>query len=270
MNVGFARADELRYALVGMRSDGTILKAEDVALGYGRATVLRAVALQVTRGDFWFLLGPNGAGKTTFLRSLLGLVETRAGRLERASDLTLQRIGFVPQRCNMNPSLPTTVREFVTLGLVGLSVNGKEAKERLEEALTAMALGGMESRDYWSLSGGMRQRALLARALVRRPILLLLDEPTSGLDPTTEESLLRCLVRLNADQRLTMLFVTHDLSLAMRYATHAALFHDGAVVAGTREAVLTPENLQRVYGMDLGTARMALESPPLPVLGGHV
>jgi ABC-type Mn2+/Zn2+ transport system ATPase subunit len=252
-----------------MRADATILKAEGLALGYGRTTVLRDVTLQVARGEFWFLLGPNGAGKTSFLRSVLGLLEPRAGRLERAAALTLQCIGFVPQRCNMNASLPTTVREFVSLGMVGIPLDAEERSDRLQEALATMALRGMESRDYWSLSGGMRQRALLARALVRRPTLLLLDEPTSGLDPTTEELLLQSLARLNAEQGLTMLFVTHDLSLAMRYATHVALFHDAALVAGPRETVLTPENLQRVYGMDPVAARAALESAPHPMLGGH-
>jgi len=246
-----------------------LLQAEKLVLGYGRDIVLRDVGLAVERGEFWFLLGPNGAGKTSFLRCVLGLLGPRGGRLQRAADLTLQRIGFVPQRCDMNPTLPTTVREFVALGTVGLSLSRRERSERLEEALGTMALSGMDARDYWSLSGGMRQRALLARALVRRPVLLLLDEPTSGLDPTTEEALLQSLACLNAERRLTMLFVTHDLGVAKRYATHAALFHDGEVVAGRRENVLTPANLKRVYGMDLETARLALGAAPIHTLGGH-
>jgi ABC-type Mn2+/Zn2+ transport system ATPase subunit len=246
-----------------------LVKAEKLVLGYGREVVLRDVSLEIERGELWFLLGPNGAGKTSFLRSVLGLLQPRGGRLQRASELTLQRIGFVPQRCEMNPTLPTTVREFVALGTVGLSLSGRERSDRLEEALGTMTLSGMDGRDYWSLSGGMRQRALLARALVRRPLLLLLDEPTSGLDPTSEESLLQSLASLNTGRRLTMLFVTHELGVAKRYATHAALFHDAEVLAGPREKVLTPENLERVYGMDRETARLALGPAPLHTLGGH-
>jgi len=106
----------------------------------------------------------------------------------------------------------------------------------------------MQARSYWALSGGQRQRALIARALVRHPALLVLDEPTTGLDLAAEASVLEFLAALNADDGLTVLVVTHDLYLATRYATHAALFHGGTVLAGPRDTVLCGANLTRVYG----------------------
>ena len=109
--------------------------------------------------------------------------------------------------------------------------------------------GAPGERDHGSLSGGQRQRALLARALIRRPRTLLFDEPTSGLDLTAEHALLRLLERLHQEEGLTVVVVTHDLSLAARYATHVAAFHQGSVTAGTRDVVLTDEILRRVYGM---------------------
>ncbi|HSJ98476.1 MAG TPA: ATP-binding cassette domain-containing protein, partial [Myxococcota bacterium] len=135
-------------------------------IGYGARTVLDHVDWEVRAGESWFLLGANGSGKTTLLRTVLGLLPLQAGRLERDPErASLARIGFVPQRCEMNPALPTTVGEFVTLGLVGLRVARGEREARLVEALARAGLAGLAERSYWALSGGQRQRALVARAL---------------------------------------------------------------------------------------------------------
>ena len=111
-----------------------------------------------------------------------------------------------------------------------------------------MGLGDLLRRDVRSLSGGQRQRALLARALVRRPALFVLDEPTAGLDPPAQERLLQAIVDLHATERIAICFVTHDLELAARHATHVALFQGGQVVAGRREAVLDRAGLERTFG----------------------
>jgi ABC-type Mn2+/Zn2+ transport system ATPase subunit len=227
-----------------------ILAAEHLVLGYGTHRVLSDVNLAVGRAESWFLLGKNGAGKTTFLKAVLGLVAPQSGSLRLDPSLaSRQRIGVVPQRCDLNPSLPTTVREFVTLGLVGLRVPRREEKERLAWALEQTNLGDRRDSQYWNLSGGMRQRALVARALIRRPSLLILDEPTNGLDPANEESLLRLFAHLNQRDGTTLLFVTHDVDVAARYGTHVALFHGGNVVAGLRSEALNDANLERIYGL---------------------
>ncbi len=112
----------------------------------------------------------------------------------------------------------------------------------------------MARRDFWALSGGQRQRALLARALVRRPALLVLDEPTNGLDLSTEDALLNFLADLNHEEGTTLLVVTHDLAVAGRYARNVVLVHGGGTVAGPRERVLTPEHLERAYGVAVDVA----------------
>jgi ABC-type Mn2+/Zn2+ transport system ATPase subunit len=227
-----------------------IVRTAGLRLGYGRRTVLTHVDFQMRLGEFWFFLGPNGEGKTTMLRALLGMVRPRAGQLWIHPELgQRQRIGFVPQRCDINPTLPTTVREFVLLGLVGIDTDRREGAVRLAWALETVGLGGLEGKDYWLLSGGQRQRALVARALVRRPSLLMLDEPTNGLDLAAEDAFLRCLAELNRTQQQTLLLVTHNLALAARYATHIALFHAGAVRSGPRQEVLTCDTLERIYGV---------------------
>src|SRR5207248_5567925 len=122
--------------------------------------------------------------------------------------------GFVPQRCDLTPGLPTTVREFVSLGLVGIPDARRTGAARMDWALVRSGLRELRDRSYWSLSGGQRQRALLARALVRQPALYIVDEPTTGLDPPSQELLMGSLADVNRDERLTILFVTHDLPLA--------------------------------------------------------
>jgi ABC-type Mn2+/Zn2+ transport system ATPase subunit len=231
-------------------SGDALFEARDLCIGYGGSAVVRDLNLTIRPGDFWFLLGPNGAGKTTLLRTLLGLTPALAGVFWRHPQLgQLEHIGFVPQRCDLNPSLPTTIREFIVLGLVGLHLDAPVRRERLAWALERVGLDGLAREDYWSLSGGQRQRALLARALIRQPTVLVLDEPTVGLDPTAEDTLLQLLGDLNRADRRTLLLVTHDLGIAAKYATHVALFHDGNVVAGARREVLTRANLQRIYGL---------------------
>jgi ABC-type Mn2+/Zn2+ transport system ATPase subunit len=227
-----------------------VLKATDLTLGYGEHIILHGVNLEIHKGDFWMFLGQNGGGKSTLLRAFLGLLSPRAGTLWLHPRLASRaHTGFVPQRCDLNPTLPTTVREFVLLGLVGLRLDRREERERLGWALGKVGLRGMEGRNYWSLSGGERQRALVARALVRKPTLLVLDEPTNNLDLVAEDALLRLLLKLNNDEQQTLLVVSHNVTIAGRYATHVALIASGGLAAGPRERVLTPENLARVYGL---------------------
>jgi ABC-type Mn2+/Zn2+ transport system ATPase subunit len=227
-----------------------IVRAARLRLGYGRRVVLTHVDFQMQVGEFWFFLGPNGEGKTTLLRAILGILRPQSGQLWVHPELgQRQRIGFVPQRCDINPTLPTTVREFVLLGLVGIDTDRREAAVRLGWALERVGLGGLEGKDYWSLSGGQRQRALVARALVRRPSVLILDEPTNGLDLAAEDAVLRFLAELNHKQQQTLLFVTHNLAIAARYATHIALFRAGEVVSGSRQEVLNRQTLERIYGV---------------------
>jgi ABC-type Mn2+/Zn2+ transport system ATPase subunit len=207
-----------------------LVQAQHVDLAYGAVDVVRDASLEVRRGDFWFLLGGNGSGKTTLLRALLGIVPPRAGRLWLSPDLHGRAgIGFVPQHCAINPSLPTTVREFVSLGLVGLPVAGEQRRARLDSALERVGLAALVDRDYWSLSGGQRQRALVARGMIREPALLILDEPMNHLDPDAEEALLQDLLGQQRARRLALLLVTHDVAMAERHATHVATFADGRI-----------------------------------------
>lgn len=223
-----------------------VLNVDHAELGYGKRVVLGDVCWTVRGGEFWFLLGPNGAGKTTLLRSILGLLEPIRGQIWRHPEhCATARLGFVPQYCTVSPALPTTVREFVSLGSIGGDRPSDALDDDLDWSLERSGLAGMARRDFWSLSGGQRQRTLVARALIRRPSLIVLDEPTEGMDLGSETAFLTTLAELHRDQEATLIFVTHRAEIAIGFATHVALVHDGQLFAGRRDEVLRPEFLQQ-------------------------
>ena len=243
-----------------LEKSALLLKAAGLSLAYGSRTILEGVDLAVRSGEFWFLLGVNGTGKSTLLRAILGLLRPRRGALWRDPERAEKKsIGFVPQRCDLNPALPTTVREFISMGFVGIQAEKKEETERMKWALARVGLEGKGDWSYWSLSGGQRQRTLLARALVRRPRLLILDEPTNGLDLPAEDAFLQFLADLNREEKMALLFVTHHLTLAARYATHIALLHHGRAQTGPAREILIPENLVQAYGVE---AKVSWEPVP--------
>jgi ABC-type Mn2+/Zn2+ transport system ATPase subunit len=142
--------------------------------------------------------------------------------------------------------LPTTIGEFVTLGLVGLR-SVSDRRERFDWALEHAGLTTMQGRSYWQLSGGQRQRAMLARALIRRPRLLVLDEPTTGLDPAAERTFLDLVHRLNEEEGITLLFVSHRLDTARAYATRSAIVQGGTIQVGAPDSLLTDEAVAAAY-----------------------
>jgi ABC-type Mn2+/Zn2+ transport system ATPase subunit len=226
-----------------------LVRAAGLALGYSDVPAVEGVDLEVRPGEEWFVIGPNGSGKTTLLRAVLGLLPPLRGELRLHPEVAdRSQVGYVPQHCEWNPALPTTVREFVLLGLVGTRIRGAERGERLRWALTRVGLDGRAGVDFRALSGGQRQRALVARALARRPRLLILDEPTEELDVVSEATLLDTLEELVRGEGTALLFVTHELDLAARRASHVALCADGRVRAGTRDEVLLDESLERAFG----------------------
>lgn len=229
---------------------------EQVRLAYGRLTVLEEVSVQIHQGEFWCLLGPNGEGKTTFIKALLGAVRPQRGKVALRPDFQRRtRLAFVPQEIEVNASLPTTVEEFVSGGFVGLHLDSTSRSNRLKRVFEVMGITHLRNRSLWALSGGQRQRALVARALLRDPLLLVVDEPTAGLDLAAASGLLETITRLNQDHRITVVFVTHDLGIAARHATHVALFRKGRVTSGALSEAFTGSNLERTFGVPVEIQR---------------
>ena len=229
-----------------------VLVAQGLTLGYAGREILREVTFTIHPGEIWFVIGANGAGKSTLLAGVLGQIPARAGTLILGLELAdRRRLGFVPQRLDPNPHVPTTVEEFVALGFAGLGLDRATRDRRLGLALDRVGLAGVLRAALGELSGGQRQRAAIARALVRDPLLLVVDEPTAGLDLVAERELLQLLAHLNRDQGLAVLFVAHDLGLVAGRATHVALVAGGRVHAGPAAEILTSERLSHAFGLPL-------------------
>jgi ABC-type Mn2+/Zn2+ transport system ATPase subunit len=227
-----------------------VLAVEQARLGYGRNVVLRDVSVQIRQGEFWCLLGPNGEGKSTFIKALLGAIRPLRGKIALRADFANRtRLGFVPQECDLNPNLPTTVSEFIAGGFVGLSLAASVRANRLKQILDMLGLSRLRDRGFWTLSSGQRQRCLIARALVRDPLLLIVDEPTAGLDLAAAAGLLELITDLRRSKGITVVFVTHDLQIAAQRASHVAMFKNGIVTAGPLAEAFTDENLTRTFGV---------------------
>lgn len=238
------------------RDPKPILAVEQVTLAYGRKIVLQDVNLRIESGDFWCLLGPNGEGKSTFIKALLGAVKPRRGKIFLRADFARRtRIGFVPQESEVNTSVPTTVEEFILTGTVGLALEARTEEARLKRVLEIMGLTRQREDSFWTLSGGQRQRTLVARALIRDPLLLIVDEPTAGLDLAAATGLLETITDLSRNKGVTVLFVTHDLNIAAQRATHVALFRNGRLTGGPTATVLTPVHLQATFGVPIEVVR---------------
>ena len=205
---------------ITLSTPAPVLQARDVSFAYDSTPVVESVDLALAPGEFAALVGPNGSGKSTLLRLLLGLLRPGSGSVElfgSAPD-TLRdraRLGYVPQRSRLAPELPTTVREVVAGGrLARRSWWRRETdadREAVNHALGAVALSELAPRPVRELSGGQQQRALIARALVADPELLVLDEPVAGVDAESQRLFRDSLVHLVQQHRAAVLLVSHEL-----------------------------------------------------------
>ena len=227
-----------------------IVEVNEATFAYGRNIILESVEMQIHESEFWCFIGPNGEGKTTLIKALLGALRPKRGLIRLRPDFARRtRIGFVPQNCDLNPTVPTTIQSFVIQGTAGLPVGESKLKQRVQKSLEVMGIQHIRDRSIWKVSGGQRQRAMVARALVRDPLLMIVDEPTAGLDLAASSGLLKTITDLNRQHGITVIFVTHDLQLAGHHASHVAVFKNRRVTCGPVAKALTGENLSNAFGV---------------------
>lgn len=219
-------------------SDAALISARGLKLTIGGRKILDAIDLDVSPGEIVTLIGPNGAGKTTLVKILLGIETPDRGTIKRRPG---KRIGYVPQRFEVDATIPMTVEAFLSLGG---TASAAEVKAALVEAGAERAARSQLSR----LSGGETQRVLIARALLRKPDLLILDEPARGVDFTGEAELYKLLARLRDTHGLGILLVSHDLHVVMANSDRVICLNGHVCCSGKPEHVSQHAAYARIFG----------------------
>ncbi len=204
-----------------------LLTIENLKLEYGGLTAIENVNLTVSENEYICVVGSNGSGKSTLMKGILGLHKPSAGSIVR--HIEDRRIAYLPQTSLAERDFPATVREVVSTGRQwtgnALSRYSKEDKEAIDEALEMLGMTDLQNRRIGRLSGGQQQRAYLARALCRKPKLLLLDEPCSGLDPQITAQFYELLEALCEKQKITIMMNSHDLNEVARCANRVLVIN---------------------------------------------
>jgi zinc transport system ATP-binding protein len=220
-----------------------ILEVDHLSVAFGPNRVLQDLSFRVAEGECLAVIGPNGSGKTVLFKALIGAVPT-TGRIAWADSVT---IGYVPQKLDIERDLPMTGVDFLR---AKASVT-RSAPDEIGRILELVNLSrDAVAQPIGALSGGQFQRLLLAFALMGHPRVLLFDEPTAGVDEPGEEAIYSMLRRLQQEERLTLLLISHELSLVYRYATNVLCLSRLRTCFGAPLEILTPERLREVYGTD--------------------
>lgn len=217
---------------------GALLTFEGVSAVFGAAAALRGVDLAIAPGEIVTVVGPNGSGKSTLIRLAVGALKPSAGRVRRKRGLS---VGYVPQKLHADAAMPLNVDRFLALG-------GRGTRAERQEMLAHVGAAGLEDRQLSALSGGQLQRALLARALLRRPDLLVLDEPTQGLDAPGAARFYALIEQVQRETGCAILLVSHDLSVVMRASDRVVCLNGHVCCEGRPQAVLDSEAWRTLFG----------------------
>jgi len=220
------------------------LEVERLSVRFGGTEVLRDLTFAVPEGSALAVIGPNGAGKTVLFRALIGPVP-HEGTIRWAP---AARIGYVPQKLDIERDLPITGRDFLD-AKAAVSQTPRADAGRVLELVNLPP--NFADQPIGTLSGGQFQRLLLAFALMGRPTVLLFDEPTAGVDEPGQERLYEMIRRVQETERLTLLLISHELSVVYRYATNVLCLSRESPCFGPPEEILTPERIEQVYGAPL-------------------
>lgn len=206
----------------------TVIQVINLSVFYGQTEALHDISFSVEKGDFVGLVGPNGGGKTTLTKTVLGLIPKKEGKIllfgkELKIFNDFSKIGYLPQKqSSINQLFPATVGEIVFLGLLSQKRRPKKISQedghKIDQTLLFLGILDLKNKMLSELSGGQQQRALLARALVSNPELLILDEPSTALDPSSREDFFKLVQKLNQETKTTIILITHDTGYIGQYA----------------------------------------------------
>jgi zinc transport system ATP-binding protein len=233
------------------------VSVKDVWLSFGDVPILKGVSLDIPAGELVALIGPNGSGKTTLLRCLLGLEQPQRGSTvlfqESNRAKALKRVGYVPQRLTLDRSFMISVREFLCLRLEQTRHWFWRTRAQIDRELVSklpeIGVRPLLDRPLSGLSGGQLQRVLIAFSLLGNPELLLLDEPTAGVDMPGERTFYELIAEIHRTRKLTVVLVSHDLSMVFKHASWVYALNGTICCEGTPEEVMNADSLKEAYGL---------------------
>lgn len=221
-----------------LKAQGALLSARDATLDIGGRRILDHVNLDVRGGEIVTIIGPNGAGKSTLVRAMLGLVPLTSGSIEMRKGL---RVGYVPQRFPLTANVPLSVARLLSLTM-------KPDAAAITEALEETGIADLRDAAVTSLSGGELQRALLARALLRKPEVLVLDEPVQAVDFIGEARLYELIGSIRRKHGCGILMVSHDLHMVMAESDHVVCLNGHVCCEGGPEKVQQDPEFAKLFG----------------------
>ncbi len=229
-----------------------LIELKDVTIGYDGKGVLGPLDLSLGRGGFSGILGPNGGGKSTLLKTMLGLLPPVSGTVERKPGIVF---GYVPQNENFDPIFPVSVEEVVSMGRYARVPAGKGLsktdRDIVRRSMEKAGVGHLGKRAFRSLSGGEKQRTLLARAVSGEPDALVLDEPTASIDVKGEAEIMELVESIRKESGAAVIMVSHFLRTAARYADRIILIdaEKGVFREGAKSELLTGGMLADFFGL---------------------
>ena len=217
-----------------------IIKCEHTDFGYENHDAVIDLNLEIYPGDYLCVVGENGSGKSTLIKGMLGLLKPTGGSLSVADELKRGGIGYLPQQTAAQKDFPATVQEVVLSGTLSRRGN-RPFYSRAERKLAAhnlerLGIEHLKQKCYRELSGGQQQRVLIARALCATEQLLILDEPITGLDPSAIQDFYHLIKKLNKEDGITIIMVSHDIRNVISQANKILHLHRRVVFCGTAEA----------------------------------
>ncbi|MCS7364853.1 MAG: metal ABC transporter ATP-binding protein [archaeon GB-1867-035] len=235
------------------------IKVEKITVKINGNTILENISFNISLPKFTTIIGPNGAGKTTLLKTLVGLIKPTSGNINVLGfnpikdALKLRRyIGYVPQRERIELGIPVKVKSVILMGILCRKKPPRIVTRRdialAKEALLKVDLEELWDKQFSELSGGQQQRVLIARALATKPKLLLLDEPLSAVDVKSQWEILETLKKLEKDEEIGIMLVTHDINPIVEYTDEVILLNKRIIAKGSITEVITEENLRKAYG----------------------
>ena len=194
-----------------------LFEVKNLSLGYEKENIINNISFSVDDGDFIIVVGKNGAGKSTLIKGILGLIKPKSGEIIFDDSLNKKLIGYMPQETKVEQSFPASVFEIVLSGRINKMgfrpFYNKEDKAKATEALKILNIYDIKDKSFCDLSGGQRQKTLLARSLCATDKLLILDEPSNNLDNTSREEFYLLLMKLNKELGITIIMISHDADI---------------------------------------------------------